>query len=73
MTDAHDLPDNPPRYPFNPELEVSVVEVASGLGKPGLILLDIRERFELDLGLGRRGGAYPDGRAGGAGARDRPR
>jgi rhodanese-related sulfurtransferase len=49
MTDAHDLPDNPPRYPFNPELEVSVVEVASGLGKPGLILLDIRERFELDL------------------------
>lgn len=41
--------ENPERYPFNPELEISAVETAERLGEDGFVLVDIREADELSL------------------------
>lgn len=43
---------NPPRWPFKPELEISVPETASLFNDPGdtdFVLLDIREPEELQV------------------------
>lgn len=41
------LPENPPRYPFNPELEISAVRADEGTRDGGVVLVDIREPEEL--------------------------
>jgi rhodanese-related sulfurtransferase len=41
--------ENPPRYPFNPELEVSVVRTRAGMDDGSVVLVDIREPEELRL------------------------
>lgn len=43
------LPENPPRYPFNPRLEVSVVTSRSGMRDGSLVMIDIREAEELAI------------------------
>lgn len=43
------LPENPPRYPFNPALEISVVSTRDGTVDGGVVLVDIREPDELRL------------------------
>ncbi|MCC5822727.1 MAG: rhodanese-like domain-containing protein [Phycisphaerales bacterium] len=49
MTQPSDLPDNPPRWPFNPELEISVTDTRDGLAGGGVVLVDIREPEELAI------------------------
>ena len=41
--------DNPPRWPFNPTLEISVVDTEAGRGDGRVVLVDIRETEELAL------------------------
>lgn len=42
-----DLPDNPPRWPFNQELEISVTDARAGMESGAVVLVDIREPEEL--------------------------
>ena len=44
-----DQPDNPPRWPFNPDLEISVTDTRAGMGDGGVVLVDIREPEELAI------------------------
>ena len=41
--------DTPPRYPFNPDLEVSVVRTRAGMADGSVVLVDIREPEELAI------------------------
>jgi rhodanese-related sulfurtransferase len=54
MSDPQDhLSDNPPRWPFNPDLEISVADTRDGMDPTdrdaGVLLVDIREPEELAI------------------------
>ena len=49
MTDGRGLPDNPPRWPFNGDLEISVIGTRDGVADGSVVLVDIREPEELAL------------------------
>ncbi len=43
----NELPENPPRWPFNNALEISVVSTRDGVADGSVVLVDIREPEEL--------------------------
>ncbi len=49
MTDGRELPENPPRWPFNGDLEISVIGTREGVADGSVVLVDIRELEELAL------------------------
>ncbi len=44
-----ELSENPPRWPFNEALEISVVRTRDGMADGSVVLVDIREPEELAL------------------------
>jgi len=45
--ERNELPENPPRWPFNETLEVSVIGTRDGVVDGSVVLVDIREPEEL--------------------------
>jgi rhodanese-related sulfurtransferase len=45
--ERNELPENPPRWPFNEALEVSVIGTRDGVVDGSVVLVDIREPEEL--------------------------